>query len=119
MSDYQYMLSLAKVQINLLLQKYDNPEEIYMNQINDIILEMIFLKKTVDLMKDYAKGVYDPKTAKGFCPIKIKLLKNYLKSYVEHLKIFYLYINEIEFICPPTEEELKSLNEEDIQKFLV
>ena len=117
MSKYQYMLCLAKVQINLFLGNYEKADDTYEKELNNVMLDMIFRNKTVKLIMDYEKGEYKKNDSIGYCPIAVNIIKDYIKKYIEYLKLFYKCVNEIDFKFPTSEIPLNTLNMEDIKNF--
>jgi len=113
----QYLSTLARAQINMLISKKNPPERTYKQDLNNLMIDMLFREKTVNLMHDYDDGMFPKESTRGFCPIKTDIIQKYISKYKHHLEILERCIKDIVFVCPITENSLNGINAEDIKEF--
>ena len=114
---YQYLSTLAKAQIEMLIKKKTTFKNSEKKLLNEVLIDMIFRESTLNLIKDYENKKFNEKISKGFCPISLNIINDFINKIEKHISSFKKCVNEINFECPSTEEKLNGVSDDEIKKF--
>ena len=114
---YQYLSTLAKAQIEMLIKKKTTFKNSEKKLLNEVLIDMIFRESTLNLIKDYENKKFNEKSSKGFCPISLNIINGFINKIEKHISSFKKCVNEINFECPSTEEKLNGVSDDEIKKF--
>ena len=116
-SPHQYLIAIAKVQINSLIDGKKDEEPEINEEFDNYMVDMLFRHKTFKLMHLYRDKKFKKENALLYCSVSSGILDKYIERFQNHLKSLKECKDELKMAFPLAEKNLAGVKQKDIENF--